>query len=228
MVGRKPLPQQLLPPSGLFCPEMSTTNAGRSLLSLPRPYDEPGAQARPADDLVAGVHEDLRRRVIELRRLHRSDDGNLVGMLGQVRQELGDLGARLPVAREIERRSEQAGRALDERETFALGDETRRDLLAVVLLQQRLVVEEIDLRWCARHEQVDDLLRLRGNLRRDGACRLRQDRVGLGRECEQPLAHQRGKRERADAEAGFAEEVSPRDLAKRSRRSSLVVRRFIW
>ena len=36
-VGRKPLPQQLLPPSGSFWPETSTTKPGRSRFSLPRP-----------------------------------------------------------------------------------------------------------------------------------------------------------------------------------------------
>ena len=83
-VGRKPLPQQDLPPSGLFSPESSTTNAGRSCALAAEPVTEPRAEARPADHLVAGVHEDLRRRVVELRRLHRPDDGDVVGDLRQV------------------------------------------------------------------------------------------------------------------------------------------------
>src|SRR6185295_17905095 len=39
MVGKKPLPQQALPPSGFALPESRTTYAGRSLFSLPMPYE---------------------------------------------------------------------------------------------------------------------------------------------------------------------------------------------
>ena len=36
--GRKPLPQLVFPPLGPFCPELNTTNPGKSLDSLPSPY----------------------------------------------------------------------------------------------------------------------------------------------------------------------------------------------
>ena len=36
--GRNPLDQHAFPPSGLFWPEMRTTNPGRSLFSVPSPY----------------------------------------------------------------------------------------------------------------------------------------------------------------------------------------------
>ena len=122
------------------------------------PVAEPRAQARPADHLVAGVHEDLRRRVIELRRPHRADDRDVVGDLREMRQQLRDLRARLAVPLELERRAEQLRRALDEREALAL-DELVGDVLAVVLRQLRLGIEEIELRRRAGHEEVDDALR---------------------------------------------------------------------
>src|SRR4030095_5006007 len=102
----------------------------------------------------------------------------------------------------------------DERKALALRNEPRRNLLPVVLLQKRLVVEQIDPRRRAGHGQGNALLRLGGNLRGDGTSRLREHRVGLGREREEPLAHQGGERQRPDAEAGFAKEVAPRDIAE--------------
>ena len=45
-------------------------------------------------------------------------------------------------------------------------NELRRNLLTVVLLQRRLVVEQIELRRRAGHEQIDDVLGLRRKVRR--------------------------------------------------------------
>ena len=84
-------------------------------------------------------------RVVELRRVHRANDRDIVGNRRQVRQQLGEFGPGLSVALECEWRPEQPRRALDEREPLAFGDEFRRNLLPVVLLQRRLVVEEIEL-----------------------------------------------------------------------------------
>ncbi len=120
---------------------------------------EPRPHARAANHLVPGVHEDLRRRVIELRRLHRLHDGDVVGDGGQVRQEVGDLLARLAVPAEVEWRAEDLGCALDEGEALAL-DDLGRNVLPVVLAQGGLVIEEVELRRRARHEQEDDLLGL--------------------------------------------------------------------
>ena len=105
-------------------------------------------------------------RVVELRRVHRADDRDVVGNRREMRQQLGQLRSRLAVSLERERRPEQPRRALDEGEALALRNELRRDLLAVELLQRRLVVEEIELRRRAGHEEIDDLLRLRREVRR--------------------------------------------------------------
>src|SRR5205085_12230886 len=81
---------------------------------------QPRAHARTPNDLVAAVHEDLRRRVIELRRVHRANDGQLVSDRREVRQQLREVCARLAARLELIRRAEQSRRAFDERETLAL------------------------------------------------------------------------------------------------------------
>ena len=125
--ARNPLPQQTLPPSGAFSPESRTTKPGRSRALAAESVREPGPHARPAGHLAAGVHEDLAGRVVELRRVHRAHDGDVVGDRRQVRQQLRQLGAGLAVPLERERRAEQLRHALDEREPLALEHELRRD-----------------------------------------------------------------------------------------------------
>ena len=48
----------------------------------------PGTQAGATELLGTRVHEDLRRGMIESIRVHRSDDGDIIGHLGQMRHEL--------------------------------------------------------------------------------------------------------------------------------------------
>ena len=97
----------------------------------------------------------------------------------------------LPVLLERERRAEQLRRALDESEALALGNDLGRDLLAVVLLQLRLVIEQVELRRRAGHEQIDDVLGLWREVRRpDG--RMVPSRPGLR---EKPLVQQRRQRQ---------------------------------
>src|SRR5205085_12580200 len=100
--------------------------------------------ARTPNDLVAAVHEDLRRRVIELRRVHRANDGQLVSDRREVRQQLREVCARLAARLELIRRADQSRRAVDESETLAL-DEGFGNLLAVQLGKLRLVIEEVEL-----------------------------------------------------------------------------------
>src|SRR4029453_18505545 len=97
------------------------------------------------------VHEDLGRRMIELRGPHRSHDGDVVDNLREMRQELRELGARLTVFLELERRGQELRRAFDEREALAL-DQLLGNVLSVVLGQRRLGFEEIELRAGAGEE----------------------------------------------------------------------------
>ena len=123
-------------------------------------------------------------------------------------EELRELGAGLAVALEGEGRSEQPGRPLDEGEPFPFGNELRRNLLAVVLLQRRFVIEEIELRRGTGHEQVNDPFGLRREMRCTGSQR------AVGDLRQQPFVEQGRQRQAADAEAGLLEEVAAGDRAK--------------
>ena len=147
--------------------------------------------------------------MIELRRVAGADDRDVVGDRGEVRQQLRQLGAGLAVLAERERRAEQTRRPFDEREPLPFRDEFRGDLLAVVLLQRRLAVEQVELRRRARHEEIDDVLRLRREVRRAR----RQRVVAFLR--EELLVQQRRQREAADAEAGLPKEVPPGHVPER-------------
>ena len=182
----------------------------RQILTLaPEPVAEPGPEARPADHLVTGVHEDLRRRVVELRRLHRTDDGDVVGDLREMRQQLRDLRARLSVLLELERRAQQLRPPLDEREPLAL-DELLRDVLPVVLHQRRLGIEQVDLRRRAGHEEIDDALGLGREMQIRTPTRALVQRLRA-----HDVAHQRRQRQAANPERRRFEEMTARDTAQR-------------
>ena len=92
----------------------------------------------------------------------------LVGVLGQLGEQLGDPQAALAVLAETPRRAQQLGR-------WARGP---ADRLAVVGGQLRLVVEGIDVRRPALHAQEDDALRPRREVR---LLRRQRDRALLRR-----------------------------------------------
>ena len=89
---------------------------------------------------MAGIHEDLGRGVVELRRAHRPHDGDVVHDLRQIGQQLGDLGAGPTVLGELERRRQQFRRAFDEGKALTL-DQLLRNLLSIVLRERRLRIE---------------------------------------------------------------------------------------
>ena len=80
--------------------------------------------------------------------------------VGQMRQQLGELGAALAVLGELELRPEQLRVRIDERGPIAfeqLGGRQR----AIELGELRLVVEQLQMARRAGHEQEDDVLRPR-------------------------------------------------------------------
>jgi hypothetical protein len=86
--------------------------------------------------------------------MHRANDAQIIRMLSQFREDLTDLDAALPVLLEREWRSQQVA-------GFPLGPKiARRHRLPVKLVEHRLWIERIHLRWPAVQEQVDDALRL--------------------------------------------------------------------
>ena len=145
----------------------------------PQAVGRPGAEARSAELLRAGVHENLRRRVVKRVGRHRLDNGDVIGAAGQVRQQFGQLDTAVAVAGEPELRA-QAGRVgPDERRTVALEQLGRRQP-AVVACQGRLVVEQLQMAGAAGHEQEDHVGRLRREVRPPGRHRLAGGGVPLG------------------------------------------------
>jgi hypothetical protein len=105
--------------------------------------------------------------VVELVRLHRLDDADVVGDGGEMREDVGDLGATLAVPGEGEARAEHGGVGADEGVALA-ADDRWREGLALELGELRLVVEEVELAGGAGHEQVNDGLGLALVMRRFG------------------------------------------------------------
>src|SRR5579871_2570808 len=182
--------------------------AGQVLILAAEPVGKPGAHARATDQLMAAVHKYLRRGVVELVGMHRADDADIVHDLRQIRQLTGDLGSRLPVALESVRGAQQFGRAFDKREPLSL-NELLGDLLAVVLVQFRLVVQQIELRRRARHEEEDDVFGFRAEMRLLRRHWVHNDGYGgMGRSREQPFVQQGGERHRAYPVGALPEEVA--------------------
>ena len=126
-------------PRRRWCPSAGAEDdeAGQVLRLAAQAVGRPRAEARPAELLRAGVHEDLRRRVVERVGDHRLDDRDVVDDLGQVRQQLRQLGPALAVLGELELRPEQRRVRVDERGAIAL-EQLRRRQRAVDLASSGL------------------------------------------------------------------------------------------
>ena len=164
----------------------------------------PRADARPAKLLRAGVHHDLRGRVIEGVRVHGLHDGDVVRDLGEMRQQFGKLRAGLAVLFEFELRPQQRGVRRDERRAVALQQIGRRQF-AVVLRQFRFVVEQFEMARPARLEQIDDALGLWFEVRL-----LRRHRIHR-RRSPAALLHQRAERDAPETDAALLQEPATRN-----------------
>ncbi len=163
--------------------------AGQILVLAAQTVRHPRAQARPARELEAGLRERDRGIVIDLLRVHRLDEAEVVHDLRRVRQELADPGARLAVLRELEARRDHRELGLRRRhggEPLALADGVRK-VVAAPLLELRLVVEHLDLRRPARLEEIDDALGLRREVRQScqppGLRRVGKERLRTSSSC---------------------------------------------
>ena len=154
--GQKAAAPQRLAAVGLPLARQQHDERRQILVGAAQAVRQPGAHAGPPGLRVAGAQEQLGRAVVDLRRGHGVQERHLVHHARQVRQQIRQPGARSPVARERERRAQQARRALDEGEALALG-EAGGQRLAVAGLQLRLGGEQIQLRRAAGHGQADDL-----------------------------------------------------------------------
>ena len=102
--------------------------------------------------------------MVELIGVHRLDEADVIDDLRQVRQHLRQFRPALAVLGELEARPEHGRIGPDEGVALA-ADDRRRHRLAFELRQLRLVVEQIELARRAGHEQMNDALRLRREVR---------------------------------------------------------------
>ncbi len=127
---------------------------------------DPRAHARPAGDGRPGVHEGVRRVVVDRLGHHGPDDADLVGDAPDVREELADLLARLAELLERVLRREALERLPLELRDRHPRRERAGHRLAVHLGELRLVVERLQVRRPAGHAEEDDPFRLRREVRR--------------------------------------------------------------
>ena len=134
---------------------------------------------------------------------------DVVDDLGQVRQHLRELGAALAVPGELEPRPEHGRVGADERIALT-ADDRGRQRLAFEPGQRGLVVEQVELAGCAGHEQVDDALRLGGEVRRSRRQRIMADARGgrAERARRERIGQQAGQGDLADADAALPEEMA--------------------
>jgi hypothetical protein len=163
--------------------------AGEVPVLAPEAVEQPGAEAGPRKGLFAGVHLAVRARVADIVGDARADHAEVVGAAGQVRQELAQLEAALPMLPEFPRRAEELA-----------GDDARepqrsvRERLPGVGRDAGLGVEEIDVGGAAGHEEEDHALGAGAVMRRprrDAAPRLF---LRLRQEARQPDHAEAGAR----------------------------------
>ncbi len=157
----------ILPAAGQY------DEAGQVLVVRSQPVGRPRPGARSARILRAGVHQQLRRTVVELVGVHGLDEAHLVHHRRQQRQPVGHPLAAFAALPEGILRAEHLRHPLDEGELLP-GQQRRRAILAIQALQLRLVVEEFQLARRPRHVQVDHPLGARRKRRRRRSQRIRR------------------------------------------------------
>jgi hypothetical protein len=128
---------------------------------------QPAPDARAAGEVVAGLAEGDRRVVVDVLGVDRLHEAQVVGDAGGPRQQLANGGPALAVPVELEDRPGHRQRRLVGGHA---GDALAHphglwQVLSVPVVQERLVVEKVELARPAGHEQRDDPLRLRGVVR---------------------------------------------------------------
>ena len=137
--------------------------------------------------------------MIERVRDHAADQANIVSAGGDVRDIVGKFDAALAVRRELARAREHGGGGLDKCEAQVLGHR-RRKRLTRIFLQRWLGVKKIHLAGRTFHEQANDVLRVRREVRSFGSEGISQSFA----------LQQSGERERLNATGATAKEGSAR------------------
>jgi hypothetical protein len=176
---------------------------------------DPRTHARAHEVLAAGVDLEQRRAVRGIRAMQALDEAEVVDHLRHVGEELAHPSAALPVLTERPGAAQQVA-GLGELHAW-LG---LRERLAVVPLQERLVVEGVDLRRTAMHEEEDHALGAGRRVRQPGCERSRpgwinqvRPTIGPGAAAEQLLAEQTHQRHLPEPARAGLEHGAPRDGA---------------
>ena len=98
-----------------------------------------------------GIKQYLSRRMIKLIRVDGFNQRDVIGHPGQMRQHLAEFHPALTMTRKLELRSHDIGVGPDKSISLTANDR-RRQRLAVVLHQRRLVVKHLQLRRSPSHE----------------------------------------------------------------------------
>src|SRR5262249_44522771 len=130
---------------------------------------------------------------------------DVVGNLRDVREEVRDLLAGLPVLVEVDKRPSRLERGVLELGELLPFGERLGERLPVQFLEHGLVVEGLELRGAARHTQMDDAFRLRRHVRwvDDASPALLRLRGGG---CKEPGIEQAGECKTAEAVSRASEE----------------------
>ena len=152
--------------------------AGQVLALTAQAVERPGPEARPSEVLVAGVHHDLRRRMIHRIRLHGPDEAHFIRDAADVGDDLTQFHSALATFDEFELGPEQCGVRLDESRAVVLQQLCRRQL-AVALCQFRFVIEQLQMTRRTRLKHVDHALRFRWKVRLSRSQRVRRGGTSL-------------------------------------------------
>ena len=131
------------------------------------PVVQPRADAGTPGNLGTGLEKGDGGVVIDRLGVERFHDAEVIDHLGGVRQDAADPGAAFAVLLELERRTRQRQAGLISRhagQALALANRIGQ-LLAVLLIEQRLVVKGIEMRGAAGLKQVDDTFHLGRQMR---------------------------------------------------------------
>ena len=162
------------------------------------------------------VHHEHGRPVQRRLGVHRVHEGNVIDAGGEVREQITDPFAALPVLMKLPARTDDAPLVAPPAAT----EGSHRHGAALKPVELPFVVEGFDMARPAVHEEEDDALRLRREVRRARRQRI-DDRAGLGTDFV--AGHQGGQADGAEACAGFPQELAPRtatELARHGFKSS--------
>ena len=175
-------------------------------------------------ELVAGLHVGDRRLVVDRLGVHAADEAHLVGHARRVGKQLADPHPALAMLGKLEPRRRDREPGLPRRhrrEPLAVAD-ALGEILVKPVVHHRLVVVDVHLRRPADHVQVDDVLRLRGEVGAVGTGDSRyavipHDGRPAGIATGQALPHERGERRPAEEMAAALEEPAAREVLSERR-----------